>query len=159
MGFWGHLRFLSFAAVLHGTDDMRFIFKDGVIYDSQLGIQWVPANGQAMSHYHAEEYARNLSLAGGGWRLPTMAEVTSLLDFSQSNNVDPVFNINLDDPVFNTDLHEWTSEVYDVWTSEVYAADPSWAWLFDFGAGESDRGPRGEASYRSARVLAVRSRR
>ena len=37
------LLLLSFVSVLHAADDTRFTLKDGVIDDSGLGLQWVPA--------------------------------------------------------------------------------------------------------------------
>ena len=57
------------------------------------GIQWAPASDRAMNHYQAEEYARNLSLAGGGWRLPTRAELKSLYDKSKPGGVDAKFHV------------------------------------------------------------------
>ena len=72
----------------------RFTLKDGVIDDSRLGLQWVPAPNRRMSHDQAEEYARNLSLAGGGWRLPTRAELRSLYNLSQPGGADPMFNVS-----------------------------------------------------------------
>jgi hypothetical protein len=59
----------------------RFSLEGGVIYDSQLGLQWAPVNYErGMSHLKAAKYARNLNLAGGGWRLPTRYELKSLYD-------------------------------------------------------------------------------
>jgi hypothetical protein len=66
---------------------IRFtLSKAGVITDSKTGLQWVPANGQAMNHYQAEGYVKNLNLDGGGWRLPTIAEL------SQLHPLDSLFN-------------------------------------------------------------------
>ena len=95
-GIWACLLLLSFVSVLHAADDTRFTLEDGVIYDSELGLQWAPApDNQPMNHYYqAEEYARNLSLAGGGWRLPTMAELKSLYDKSKPGGADPMFHVS-----------------------------------------------------------------
>jgi len=133
------LLLLSFVSVLHAADHKRFTLKEGVIYDSELGLQWAPANGRAMNHYKAEEYIQNLRLAGGGWRLPTRAELKSLYDKSKPRNADPVFNIN----------NNW------VWTSELDG--PSLAWAFSFGYGFELSYPRDNSDY--FHVLAVRSRR
>ncbi|MHB8137955.1 MAG: Lcl domain-containing protein [Smithellaceae bacterium] len=83
----------------------RFSLEDGVIYDSQLGLEWVPSSGPAVNHYQAEEYVRGLSLAGGGWRLPTRAELKSLYDTTKPGNVDPVFKVG--------NMWVWTSELYN----------------------------------------------
>lgn len=119
----------------------RFRMLGGVIEDFDLGLQWVPANGQSMNHYQAEEYAKNLNLAGDGWRLPTIAELQSLKD-----NLDPVFNVK--DGYFGG---HW------VWSSELNGS--SKAWLFVFNLGVKEGGFSREYSDDSGRVLAVRPRR
>ena len=133
---------LSFVSVLHAADDTRFTLKDGIIDDSKLGLQWVPAPDRTMTHNQAEEYARNLSLAGGRWRLPTRAELRSLYDASKPGGADPKFNAG----------EFW------VWTSELDG--PSGAWDCDFLTGTGGR-CRSDDSYANGtvRVLAVRSRR
>jgi len=117
----------------------RFSLEGGVIDDSQLGLQWAPANGQSMNHYDAEKYAQNLSLAGGGWRLPTRAELKSLYDTSKPGNADPVFGVG----------DKW------VWTSELKGSSGAWALRFNDGYELND----GRAYFALPRVLAVRSRR
>jgi hypothetical protein len=68
--------------MLRGNVVLKFSpFKkgsDGVVADPRTGLQWAPSNKQSMNHYQAEEYVKNLSLAGGGWRLPTTAELKEL---------------------------------------------------------------------------------
>ncbi len=136
------LLLLSYASVIHAGDDARFTFKDGVIDDSEYGLQWVPAPDWAMNHYQAEEYVRSLSLAGGGWRLPTRAELRSLYDASKPGLADPKFNVS--------------GKL--VWTSEV-DADPSFAWYFNFYGGGEYRYTRDPACNFYFHGLAVRSRR
>ena len=133
------LLLLSFASFLHAADDARFTLNDGVIYDSKLGLQWAPAPNRSMNHYKAEEYARNLSLAGGGWRLPTRAELKSLYEPSKPGGADPKLNVS--------DFFVWTSELNG----------PSDAWFFDFNNGNEYRNGR-DNSNNNDRVLAVRSR-
>jgi tetratricopeptide (TPR) repeat protein len=122
----------------------RFSLEDGVIYDSQLGLEWAPSNGQVLNHYQAEGYARDLSLAGGGWRLPTRAELKSLYDKSKPGNVDPVFGVG----------DKW------VWTSELYNEVPSMpgACGFYFYDGTERAGDRANSKRPdNRRALAVRS--
>ncbi len=116
----------------------RFTLKDGVIYDSELGLQWAPAPDRTMNHYQAEEYVRSLSLAGGGWRLPTRDELKSLYDKYKPGGADPMFHVS----------------AFWVWASELDAS--SVAWYFYFGNG---RELSHDCSYPYFRVLAVRSRR
>ena len=129
---------LLIVSVIHAADDTRFTLKDGVIDDAELGLQWVPAPDHEMNYSEAGEYAQNLSIAGGGWRLPTVTELKSLYDKSKPGGADTKFNIS--------DKLVWTSE----WKSD--------AWDFGFGdQGESRRGHH--ARNYSGYVLAVRNRK
>ena len=122
----------------------RFSLEDGVIYDSQLGLEWAPSDGQVLNHYQAEGYARDLSLAGGGWRLPTREELKSLYDKTKPGNVDPVFGVG----------DQW------VWTSELWNEVPSVPggvgfYFYDGRVKGGDRDNIGRQNNR--RALAVRS--
>jgi hypothetical protein len=117
---------------------VRFtLSNDGIITDSQTGLQWAPATDQSMNWSQATNYAQNLSLGGGGWRLPTRLELKSIYNKATQPSVDPAFHIN----------DKW------VWTSETQGES---AWPFGFGGGGESAGPR-DGSIASCRVLAVRS--
>ncbi|MGO9016173.1 MAG: DUF1566 domain-containing protein [Dissulfurispiraceae bacterium] len=160
------LLLLSFVSVVHAAGSKRFTLKGGVIYDSSTGLQWAPAPNDAgyvmpnqrkaankslmrkMNYHQADEYARNLNLAGGGWRLPTIEELKSLYDTTKPGNVDPVFNI----------IKNWA------WTSESRGTGTMDAWAFCFdgsGCGGDGTGGHGVNIYRAGifPVLAVRSRK
>ncbi|TAN44652.1 MAG: DUF1566 domain-containing protein [Nitrospirae bacterium] len=119
----------------------RFTFKNGIIEDSKLALQWVPAPSWDMNHYEAGEYVQKLSLNGGGWRLPTRAELKSLYDKSKPGNADTVFGVG----------DKW------VWTSELDGS--SNAWYFYFAGGSERMNARAPSYYYGYRVLPVRSRR
>ncbi len=133
---------LSYASVIHAGDDTRLTLKDGIIDDSEHGLQWVPAPNVAMNHYEAEKYVRSLRIAGGGWRLPTRAELRSLYAQSKPGLVDPKFKVG-----------GWLA-----WSSEV-DSDPSFAWYFNFNSGGEYKYARDPACNEYFYVLAVRSRR
>jgi len=135
---------LSFVSFLHAAEDRRFTLKDGVIDDSKLGLQWGPAPDRRMNQYQAEEYARNLSLAGGGWRLPTRAELNSLYDPSLPDGTDPVLSIK----------GNW------VWTSELDVENPSRAWIIRFSPDNWNTSDTRDGSNNGDHVvLVVRSKR
>ena len=122
---------------------IRFtVSNEGIIDDSkEMGLQWAPAPDQPPNWFQADDYARNLKLGGGGWRLPIRAELRSIYDKSMPGGADPVFHIN----------GNW------VWTSE--ARDSSSAWGFGFDDGSEGSYDRDDSGYIGGRVLAVRSRR
>jgi hypothetical protein len=136
------LLLLSYVSAIHAGDDARFTLKNGIIDDSEYGLQWVPAPNLAMNHYEAEKYVRGLSLAEGGWRLPTRAELRSLYDPSKPGLVDPKFKVG----------------GRLVWSSEV-DSDPSFAWYFNFYGGDEYKYARDPACNEYFYVLAVRYRR
>jgi len=117
---------------------VRFtLSSDGIIMDSQLGLQWAPAQDQPIDWFQAQNYAQNLSLGGGGWRLPTRSELRSIYNKAMQGGADPAFHIN----------------GRLVWTSETQG---NLAWDFDFDGGIE--GPRSrDFSCLNNRVLAVRS--
>ena len=65
----------------------------------------------------AKDYAASL---GDGWRLPTMHELLSLVDYSKRN---PACSVFPDCP------SEW------FWSSSAYSGSASYAWVVDFNYG------------------------
>jgi hypothetical protein len=118
---------------------VRFtLSSDGIIIDSQLGLQWASAPDQPMNWFQAANYAQNLSLGGGGWRLPTRLELKSIYNKSMKGGAaDTVLQIKDD----------W------VWTSETQGDS---AWYFNFYNGKENAYNRDYSSH-NTRVLAVRS--
>ena len=121
----------------------RFSLENGVIYDSQLGLEWAPSDGQVLNHYQAEGYVRDLNLAGGGWRLPTREELKSLYDKTKPGNVDPVFGVG--------DKWVWTSELWN----EASIPGAVGFYFYDGGVKGGDRDNINRQNNR--RALAVRS--
>ena len=57
----------------------RFVIgANGVILDRKSGLEWVVGPDQDLSFKGARKWARELSLDGGGWRLPTRQELRAL---------------------------------------------------------------------------------
>src|SRR5208282_1564290 len=75
------------------------VSKEGVITDTRTGLEWAPDPGRPMTWEQAILYAQSLALAGGGWRLPTMAELQGLFildeDYRQEDGyyIDPAFHL------------------------------------------------------------------
>ena len=67
---------------------------DGTVYDTATTLTWQrAANMTGMTWAKAGPYCAGLTdPAGGGWRLPTVKELTTLLDYSRPGSpfIDPV---------------------------------------------------------------------
>lgn len=57
----------------------------------------------------------------GAWRLPTVTELASLVDYDQFF------------PAINTNFFSETQDVY--WTADIFSTTPDLAWIVDFGFG------------------------
>lgn len=47
--------------------------NNGVITDSVTGLDWYVGSNQDNNWHQAKDWTENLTVAGGGWRLPTMS--------------------------------------------------------------------------------------
>jgi formylglycine-generating enzyme required for sulfatase activity len=70
----------------------RYTISGGTVFDTKTKLTWqqtAPAVGYAWAA--AKTYCQTLSLGGTGWRLPTMKELQSIVDYSSSRApfVDP----------------------------------------------------------------------
>jgi hypothetical protein len=89
--------------------------KDGVISDSATGLEWYAGPDQDTSWYQAKAWTENLTVAGGGWRMPTVAELEAIYQKGAApNNMDPIF--------------QPTS--YWVWSGQLRDASSAWGFLF-----------------------------
>ncbi len=117
---------------------------DGTVTDTTSGLMWSKEDvGDRQSWEPADKACRALTLAGfSDWRLPTRAELLTLLDDTRH---EPAIDVS----AFPTCKSNW------YWTGTPAAWDPSCAWivLFDFGYASSLRRSYG------AFVRAVRSAR
>ena len=115
---------------------------DDTVTDSRSGLVWqrtLPATyagcnaklsstgmaGEACTSAHAKAYCTALSLAGSGWRLPTKAELESLIDDSR-------YNPAIDTTAFPATAPEpfWTA-------SPMVGGTASYVWFIDFDTGMS----------------------
>jgi hypothetical protein len=86
------------------------------VFDNNTGLEWQKTAVETESWNKADEYCAGLTYAGkGGWRLPTVKELLTIIDNSRSN------------PAVNTDYFDSSD---DVWASETYNEK---AWYVRFG--------------------------
>lgn len=110
---------------------------DGTVTDSRSGLFWQrnvpasfePACGAASSvgsctWAQAKNYCTGLALAGRSWRLPTAAELESIVDDSQSGTA------------ISPNAFPDTPGSY-FWAADLVHGKSSVAWRVDFGSGQS----------------------
>lgn len=115
---------------------------DGVIDDPAAELQWAKGPDRNTTWDEAKSYAENLSIAGGGWRLPTRAELKSLYIRMGSFG----------------GKERLIGSGWWVWSSELYSSSNGWG--VSFYSGVEDTNDRFFSPYSGGcRVLVVRSRR
>ncbi|MGD9971511.1 MAG: alpha/beta fold hydrolase [Desulfatirhabdiaceae bacterium] len=101
---------------------------DGTVTDSSTGLTWqqeTPDN--AMTWKNALAYCEGLSLGGhSDWRLPTINELRSLVDYSRYNRA------------INTTYFPDTAASW-YWSSTTYASNTYLAWFVDFSYGYGNK--------------------
>lgn len=94
--------------------ETRYIHHDdGTISDTKTGLVWQTESTGSFPWDMAMRYAEVL---GNGWRLPTIKELFTLIDFDKYNPASEF-------PVIS---------VVGYWSSASYMADTLYAWAVDF---------------------------
>jgi hypothetical protein len=128
---------LSPEEAYHALDDRFSTDKNGVVTDSETGLQWYEGPDKDTTWHEAKAWVENLSIDGGGWRMPRREDVKSLYKRGAgTGNMSPLFK---------------TSGGF-VWTGETVSTSHAWGFCFDIGA---DYWPR-RTFCDTARAFAVR---
>jgi formylglycine-generating enzyme required for sulfatase activity len=91
--------------------------------DPKAGLEWQVESPGKMTWYEAQEYAESLSLDGkNDWRLPTLAELESLLDRSKAR------------PEGRPPMREGVPfrDELSYWSSTTFGRDTKNAWILMF---------------------------
>jgi len=91
----------------------RFKRQKDIITDTKTGLVWQAEDAGPMTWHKAISYAEKL---GDGWRLPTIEELITLINFSK---YDPA-----------TELPDMKPDSY--WSSSSYAYNAVYAWYVSF---------------------------
>jgi hypothetical protein len=117
-------------------DDPYAKYSNGVVVDTETGLEWVAGPGKIMSWQEAQEWAENLEIDGAGWRMPTRQELETLFQEGKGKrNMTPLLET----------VSWW------VWSAEQ--DDGPSSSLFDFSRGTKDW------QSRTPRAYAVRARK
>ncbi len=109
----------------------RYTISNGTVYDTKTKLTWqqtLPPPSMDFTWPAASNYCSGLSLNGAGWRLPTVKELASILDFSQPSNA-----ATIDPNAFPGTLAN------GYWSSTPYAplSGDAWYVLFQINSGFS----------------------
>jgi Protein of unknown function (DUF1566) len=121
----------------------RFKVDGDIVLDRTTGLEWSRENvpGGTLNWKAAAEACGKLALGGhSDWRLPTIRELLTLVDYERHN------------PSIDTDAFKCESSYY--WTSTpVHSSPGDFAWLVSFGGGVAFWGGQDLGGY----VRAVRA--
>ncbi len=104
---------------------VRFIKKEDCYLDTKTGLEWALEDEH---RFMAWPTSHNLR---GDWRVPTIEELTSIVDYSRSNPATLLSGIK--------------SERY--WSASTYAPNTYVAWLVSFNAGGVDASAKASNYY------------
>ncbi|MBW8011428.1 MAG: DUF1566 domain-containing protein [Chloroflexi bacterium] len=103
---------------------------DGTVSDLNTGLMWQQAhNSERLRYYDAVNVCSSLSLGGySDWRLPSIDELYSIIDFSGSAGVQPYLNtqyfeIELMDEAEVTGETHSAAMMGQTWTSTIYTGN------------------------------------
>jgi hypothetical protein len=113
---WGCAQSSSLTGqVVDGQGQPRFTrAANGVIIDRTTGLDWYVCPNQDNNWHQAKAWVENLTVAGGGWRLPTVPELQAIYQKGASpTNMDPVFH--------TTRVWVWSGQMHDTRTAWGFA--------------------------------------
>ncbi len=127
-----------------GRDGTLIAYATGIVYDKKTGLEWIAGPDRDTTWYEAESWVENLNVAGGGWRMPTRAELKTLYQKGVgTRNMTPLLK--------TTGWWVWSGETKSsssAWRFNFYNGDDPWFWR-----------AREDYSYYGIRGFAVRSQR
>lgn len=92
--------------------------KNGVILDTKHGLEWFVGPDKDTTWDEAKSWVESLSVDGGGWRMPTRDELSSLYTKGVgSQNMSPLLK---------------TTGGF-VWTDETVSSSYAWGFCFEIG--------------------------
>jgi hypothetical protein len=138
--------FLFFLILMHSCvsvediarDDRFIAHHNGVVKDTRTGFEWIAGPDKDTNWYKAKRWVENLTVDGGGWRMPTIEELKTLY-LKGADNITPLLK--------TTGLWVWSREM----------RSSSTAWLYRWRRGDQYWGFR--SSPGAKRGFAVRSQK
>lgn len=103
-----------------GAPPGRYTINSGTVKDTRTGLTWQQSvDAGSYTGANAKTYCGGLSLAGTGWRLPTISELLTLVDPTK-------YSPAIDPTAFPATPTDW------FWSSSPYVGSSGTAWLVYF---------------------------
>jgi len=101
--------------------DGRFIaYNNGIVEDTETGLEWIAGPDKNTNWNDAQKWVENLTVAGGGWRMPTRQELKNLYKHGAGErNMTPLLKTT-----------GWW-----VWSGETAGSSSAWDFHFRNGGG------------------------
>ena len=81
-------------AKIVAKDEHYISYENGIVYDEKTNIEWLAGPDKFVTWDEAKAWVESLSVAGGGWRMPTKDELKSLYKKGAgSNNMTPLLKM------------------------------------------------------------------
>ncbi len=89
-------------------DGSFILYDNGVVYDSKTKLEWFAAPDEDINWLDTLSWMKNLTVAGGGWRMPTKNELKTLYKKGKGrHNITPLFK--------TTGWWIWSDEMFSQW--------------------------------------------
>ncbi len=87
-----------------GRDGDFVAYANGVVADKRTGLEWIAGPDADTSYYRAVEWVRGLTVAGGGWRMPSARDLRTLYRTSEVlSSITPLLK--------TSGIHVWTQQI------------------------------------------------
>ena len=110
----------TWSQILPASERFELVMGGDAVLDKETGLVWAKNANMAQETkiwQYAINYCRNLNIGGRiGWRLPTVEELSSLVDKSQTGPALPDGH-----PFYNVQSDRY-------WSSTTYEGDSGYAW-------------------------------
>ncbi len=104
----------------------HYEIKNGIVTDTKSLLLWEQVvSSPTYTHAAAQAYCSSLNLDGGGWRLPSMKELLTIVDETRSY------------PAIDTAAFPSTPPE-QFWTSSSRLSKSNHIWYVEFGMGETN---------------------
>jgi len=100
-----------------GRDGTYIAYASGVVLDKNTSLEWFAGPDRDTTWYEAKTWVESLNVAGGGWRMPTRAEIKTLYQKGAgARNMTPLLKTT-----------GWL-----VWSGETKDSSSPWVFGFDY---------------------------